>query len=600
MLFTHPRALRRFALTMIVLAPGSTPSLRAQTPLRGPNILVGRDVPFPSVETTVAVSPLDARTIVGAAIVSTSVMDRVTLYVSRDGGVVWRTILLPGLPDEGSGDPQVAFDSHGTGYASALGLFARGVSTTDKRMSVQLYRSTDAGGHWNKVAVYGAGAFTDHPQMALDPTEHRGGLIATALYWDTAESPTTRLVLFRSTDGGNTFRSPLPIVADSQHRLFNLNPLFFSDGALFVPIARFGAGAAGSCPPFDIGAVIIDHDLRRVSPERPLRHRVDDSNGCGAALPYAKMAFAISRRASGDRLFALLNEVLDDKYVLTISHSDDRGRTWSPPTVISPSAGHQFRPAITVDKSGVVGLSWCEIQSAQAPQVFSQYFAASHDNGESFSRPVLVSATPSPLRSAGNDVPRHSINSPSIRADGSVFVSISMASGFTDAGEYTGLASDDHGVFHPFWSDSRTGMAQVWTASVYTRGAPLVARSLARTLAAERVSLVFDPSRYDSTTNAMFVPIRLRNDSFDPLCRPVTLEIVGDSAARHPVVLNSDNHAEWLGARFDYAHALGDLECLPPGQLTDAVTWRVRPLAPAVSVQRPRFSMRVRLLPPSE
>ena len=55
----------------------------------------------------------------------------------------------------------------------------------------------------------------------------KGRLIASALYWETDQRSNTRLVLFHSLDHGDHFASPLPIVADSEHRLVNVNPVQF-------------------------------------------------------------------------------------------------------------------------------------------------------------------------------------------------------------------------------------------------------------------------------------------------------------------------------------------------------------------------------------
>jgi hypothetical protein len=590
----------RVTILVALVASLPTRSARAQTPQtprRGANVLVSSGSPFPKVETTIATNPSRPNVLIGGAIEDAPLNSRVVLYASHDAGGTWTSVPLPDLAPEGSGDPQVAFSPDGIAYASALTIAYRGTAATARRMSVQVFRSVDDGAHWTSAAAYGAGAFTDHPQMFVDSVAVRGRVIATALYWDTDQTSDTRLVLFHSRDRGNHFASPLPIVADSDHRLFNLNPLQFSDGSVFVPFARFRDGPAGACKPFDVDAMVVDAALTRHSDERAVRHDVPDPNGCGTALPYAKVMFGIDARRGADRLYVALNEPRGDHYEVTFSFSDDRGRTWSPPRSVSPGNHDQFRPAIAVDGSGVVGVSWCEVTGSGPQRTFVQRFTASYDRGGSFSPSALVSTAPSPVVASGNDVAVHSINSPSSRPDGSTGILVTLASSAGDAGEYTGLTSNGRGVFYPFWADSRTGVSQVWTAAVYTNEAqPRPPAAVASAASLRDIAIAFEPSEYDSAARVFTIPVRLHNTGAVEECGRLSLEVVGSSAGRHPTILNADNGMEWSGARFDFTGAAGELNCIPPGQVTDAVTIQARALAPARPLERPSVPLRVRVI----
>jgi hypothetical protein len=506
-------------------------------------------------------------------------------------------VALSGLPAEGSGDPQVAFAADGSVVASALGLFPGERDSAGRRMSVQVFRSRDDGLHWVKAAVFGAGAFTDHPQMIVGPAPARNDVVVSALYWADATARTTHLGLFRSRDAARTFLPPIEVATDSLRRLFNLEPLLFSDGSVFVPYARFGFGPPSACPSFEVDAMVVDRRFTSHGRQLVVRRGISDPNGCGGGLPYAKVTFAIHHGPRGDRLFALMNEELEGRYRLTLSHSDDRGATWSTPAAIAPSTEEQFRPAIFVDRGGTVGVSWCQADAAGPPRDFAQYFAASLDDGDTFGPPVRVSSAPSPIRAHGNDVVLHSIITPTFdSATASIAFTMFMASGATDAGEYTGLTGDGRGVFHPFWVDSRNGINQLWSASVYTRGAPAARLNPPARVATGRVELVFDPGRWDSAASVMIVPLRLRNRSTTPLCAPLAIEIVDTTTVPHPTILNASNRLEWAGARIDYTQALGDLTCLEPGHATDPIALRVRPLPARVPVQRPSLTMRVRVV----
>jgi len=82
--------------------------------------LVSRDSSLPKVELMVAANPKNANNLVGTAIAATPFTEVCTVYASFDGGSSWKTAAIPGLPESGSGDPQVAFVSDGTAYFSAL------------------------------------------------------------------------------------------------------------------------------------------------------------------------------------------------------------------------------------------------------------------------------------------------------------------------------------------------------------------------------------------------------------------------------------------------------------------------------------------------
>jgi hypothetical protein len=194
-------------------------------------------------------------------------------------------------------------------------------------------------------------------------------------------------------------------------------------------------------------------------------------------------------------LFVVLNEPRGDHYEITYSFSDDRGRTWAPPRAVSPGDHDQFRPAIRVDGSGIVGVSWCEVVGSGSLRSFVQRFGASYDRGASFPSTALVSSAASPVVAGGNDVAVHSINTPSSRSDGSVEILMTLASSAADAGEYTGLTSNNRGVFYPFWVDSRTGVSQVWTAAIHTHDERRRPADASSTTSLRDIVISFDPVR---------------------------------------------------------------------------------------------------------
>jgi hypothetical protein len=177
---------------------------------------------------------------------------------------------------------------------------------------------------------------------------------------------------------------------------------------------------------------------------------------------------------------------------------------------------------------------------------------------------------------------------------------LSAASRWGNGGDYTGLASDRDGVFHPLWADSRSGTFQAWTARVRverpkaadsTSAARATSAATAPVDVTSRIEIVADPSKYNASTHELELSMRLKNVSDRPIRGPVTVTIerFGSSAeaqltesekARErqqiPVILNASNGKPNDGAAFDYTAALGGGEVLLPGGQSGPVRWRLR------------------------
>jgi len=104
-----------------------------------------------------------------------------------------------------------------------------------------------------------------------------------------------------------------------------------------------------------------------------------------------------------------------------------------------------FTPSIAVNKDDVIGVSWYEIHPKNC---FDVYFTASLDGGKTFLPEVRVSsATSCP------DTPQNrGVFDPGMT--------------FGAGGDYSGLVTTSDRLFHVVWSDARTGLYQLRTASV--------------------------------------------------------------------------------------------------------------------------------------
>jgi len=543
----------------------------------GPNILVSRESALPKIQMMVAANPKNARNLLGTAIAATPIQDVCTVYVSFDGGYSWKAVVPPGLPDTGSGDPQVAFADDGTAYFSTLGLVPD--ATKNLHFTDLLYRSRDGGLTWEKIATFGAGGYPDH-DMAV--TDNVGHLFISIGYSGANRS---NIGIYRLDPGESSMRGPLHVAtADQGEYLFTWNPEVFSDGTLFVPFEAT-SGSVNKSPRREVFAS-VSHDGGTTfsSMERIGFQMLDPNNPVN---PYGSVTFAVDAGSTRfrDRLYMLWNDGESGGYHLKLAYSTDKGKTWSPPRDVDARPtqhANAFRPVAAVNAAGVVGISWLDTRDSATGRTYREYFTASLDGGDTFEVPVTVSSADSFLDAPANFALHPTIDSPRRPKDGSLEFSFDTTLGRApDGGDFMGMAADSTGTFHPFWIDTRTGAFQVWTAAVRV-GAPIPVTPPSDTQGelTKRLQTVFDPASYDVQTGVETIPVRFENITDEPICAPLIVMLLDPDTAPHPTphLLNADNHKDWGGAYFDYSHTFRDLPCLAPGEITEAVSWHIRPL----------------------
>ena len=455
-------------------------------------------------------------------------------------------------------------------------------------MVLELFRSSDGGLSWERTGVYGSGHGDDHPQMVTDPrSDHTGTVYTTCLCSFEGEEWT--IGLFRSSDHGTHTTGPVKVAsAPLGMGVFDLNPLVLSDGFLFIPFQVFEPKPLEkrSAPTFDTSfTTSTDSGVTFSSPVK-IRTQVLDPKA-SVPSPYGGIFFAADTRSTKfrDRIYMLADEAVSGHYLLRLSYSNDRGKTWSEPKDIAPlpaGGANEYQPAISISRDGVIGISWFDTRDSAG--TYREYFTASLDGGDSFLPAVRVSAEPSPIDSPGNDIARHTIDSPRITSTGELEFSFVVTSrGFRIAGEYMGSVADDIGTFHLFWSDNRSGRFQAWTTAV--RVAPPDVRSPTNEAArgnstqasrAGKLVPIFDPANYDRSTGIEEIPVRFQNISADSVCKPLLVQLQGKDDTHGPQILNANNGKFWNGAQFDYSGAFGDFACLQPGEITGAIVWRVK------------------------
>jgi len=610
-----PRALCAIsALVVPALVLGGVAPVSSQEPgariLVGPDVLASRDGTFPHIEPTVAAHPLDPSKLVGAAMTFPRPVRGVEcrVYSSRDGGSTWKTVELEEQTEKGLGDPQVAFTPRGTALFACL---TEGVRASGRpRAALRVYRSEDGGITWEGPADAGTESY-DHPVIAVDSTlgPHAGNVYFGVLYG----REEAILGVFRSEDDGRHFTGPVEIARSAEDGLLITGLGVLSDGTLTVSYTRTPRGSGMGEEPGesvfemvtseDGGVTFSDPSRIATRITRP-RKRTDESLVARlGTVPMWAVGGSGSVDGPRDRLYLVWNDWRSGSWLVMVTASSDRGETWSEPRPVDPDApdgAHQFLPVPAVSPEGVLGVAYFDSRGFPDLDGYHQRFTASLDGGASFLPSRRVSGEPSrPAQAVTHD--RSVLQTIGDRQTGVVYLAFLSAEGrWPIGGDYMGLAADAGGEFHPFWTESREGTFQVWTATVRVEragpdggpGEPGEPDQSEPRPVTSRVGVVADPVVWDAEKRELRVPIRLQNLSDEPLHPPLEVEVLRMDFGRPleemppetreywreriPALLNADNGETGVGALYDYSGTLGDLEALEPGAVTAARVWHIR------------------------
>ena len=612
----HARLLERGIAAAILgwsVLAGSVDPARAQEDhtriLVGPNILVTKNSTAPHAEVMVAADPNNARHLLGTGIDLGRSGNRT--YVTTDGGNHWLETTPIGRHryEYDSADPQVAFGADGTAYFVSSDYRQSDTLRTIMASNggyLHLHRSLDGGLSWQEPVSVDPGYLSDHPQMAVDRTT---GRFAGRVYVgaaprkakqgapDDEDSALYNVSVYHSTDDGQRFSPPVEAVKPRGGGkgvvLQVITLVVLSDGTLFVGVVDlYGEPKRYIYRVLSRDGGMTFSELERIQtvtvekkPSSEIRER---------HLP----VFAVDTRPGRfqDRIYCVWDDRRYGTSRILLSYSMDAGSSWSEPKRVdsaAPKHSHQYLPAVSVNRNGVVGVSWYDTRESDSNETHPAFFSASTDGGESFLPSVRLSSRERYPRSNSIEI------SPSALDSTEHDLSLRFYEPKSWPGHYSGLAADATGIFHPFWVDTRRGNTQIWTTRVDVRDEPAGSRpETVRRSVIDRVRLVYDPAQYDPNKKEATIPVRVENISSAAIYRPILVEVkklapmegiegiegradsVGWRGAA-PVILNAPNGKPGKGAIFDFSEQLGDFDALPPGAVSSTMIWRVRLVDPA-------------------
>jgi hypothetical protein len=383
-------------------------------------------------EVVIAADPKDAKALVLASMASASPKDtdlhELATFTSSDGGKTWKLARVQKGQTENESyyDPHLAYGADRSVYMAAI----RMNPSTLKGRSTEVARSRDGGKTWDRSTLL---PLNDRPFLVTDG----GGGKQDDMIACFAAS--TEPLVAVSRDGGNSFSAWKPLLKTGTPFPMG-NGVRLSDGTLVV---SYGLRLADKFPSPAALTLARSTDGGKSYREAPTVARFMFSNNGQPSL-----AADLASLAYRDRLYLVWPDQAPMGQRVWLSCSRDRGETWSKPVLLSEQPGEgeaakdcdSFLPAVAVNNTGVVGVTWYDSRDLPAKsRGWNIRFRASLDGGETWLPSVRVT------------------DRESLFMDGAKS---------TWAGDTAGLVTDADGVFHAAWIDNRTGVRQIWTAAI--------------------------------------------------------------------------------------------------------------------------------------
>jgi len=432
----------------------------------GPNVRVSdsqsRDTHY---EVVIAAHPRDASRLIAASIVyPEGVASYGTIvYESSDGGSTWtRARGLAGLGH--TGDPALAYGPDGLAYYVASSLPVVG----ERRLL--LFRSPDGGANWDGPFPL---TYMDREYITVDATAgpNRGRVYVNGN--NRVPRAISDFVVFQSSDSGRSFSGP-----GTRRGFGGVQATVMGNAVVASGGALVGVYVESSSPGSSIQAIWSIDGGTTLAGSAKIDDYVAGGERTGAILGNANAEPALAIDATSgrfkDRLYVVWPDRRSGHSQILFAFSEDKGRTWSAARRINDNPASdttdQFMPEIAVNRDGVVGVMWYDRREHPDNLGWDARFAASFDGGTSFTPSVRVSERGATFPPGTSREKRASLAVP---GDDQERLKVQIDAGRDSfmfmGGDTAGLAADALGIFHAAWVDNRTGVPQLWTATVSVR-----------------------------------------------------------------------------------------------------------------------------------
>ena len=572
----------------------------------------------PDHELQIAADPTDASRLVVCSIQLDSGQNydtpwpvHIFVYTSFDGGLNWRAT-YPHDDKKFSADPSCAFGPDGSAYFTSFGSdiyahFAAGTRRKDipseesdgapRRKSAApthwwpIFRSIDGGQTWSNA---GEVSDIDREYITVDdtPGKYRGRVYVHGMANTSAGvgvrgidgALITGLAIFHSVDRGETYTSIKLADEGTQYVVEDSNGVIMPDGTFATAFADASdREAAGSL--YQLHPTVPNAKLKFIFSE-------DGGDTFGKAVIitddwYLRVngglmggpSLAVDRTDGPfhGRTYAAWVDARSGRGEVRFAHSEDKGRTWSSPFVISdnwPQDEHgetpdAFMPTLAVSRSGVLGVMWYDRRDHSDNLGYDIRFSASLDGGDSFLPSVLIS------RGGGSTLQMRTARLqgpwiPTIQPDGRAHAAFGWNYGGENGGDTAGLVCDSRGVFHALWIDRRYGLPQASTTTItINRSAMPNGGEGLESLSdlSSKVQVRYSVADLDLSNDIITVGVVIANTSAQAIPGHLVLRALDLTSPQGLIkAQNADNGLMAAGALWQFHSTSGD--SLEPGATT--------------------------------
>jgi hypothetical protein len=368
--------------------------------IAGPALVAAAEVnvsnlPGNESEVTIDINPTDP----GNLVIVGHSPDRVAMHAfySTDAGLTWTLVPFgdaeDGLSSTFRFDPSVAFDDDGNVYV------AYGAKTGVTEVAVIVAKSTDGGASYPQITEVarnsGPGIFGNdkwHLATGPDPNNLAQQNVYIAWTQNRSESGDTdqRIVVSRSTDGGQTFSTPLVIndasIAGAETGNVMADPAVGPNGEVYVSWFNRQSEEVFVDRSLDGGLTFGTDTLVTVTTGVGINTTIpaapDDGMPAGPTLDVDR-----SGGPFDGRLYIVYADLgsggLPDTEI-RLRFSDDGGLTWSAPRRVNDDAGtnSQLLPWLDVDQAtGGVCVVWYDARNDPGNKKVEVFSAGSTDGG---------------------------------------------------------------------------------------------------------------------------------------------------------------------------------------------------------------------------
>ena len=317
---------------------------------------------------------------------------------SLDGGKTWSqqpiNLSVCGGGNSSNGgdyarasDPWVTFSPNGVAYVISISFSGLSMSA-GSLSSVLVSRSTDGGATWSDPATLildGASAFNDKETITADPNDPN----YVYAVWDRLDSSGRGPAYFaRSTDGGNTWQTAVPIYDPGVNNQTIGNEIVgLPDGSIVDVFEEIDNNSGGNTS----GTIKVmrstDHGTTWSAPVSVAADLSVGTRDPNTGNPVRDGGFLPQMAAGGGKLAVVWQ---DSRFSngqhdgIALSQSSDDGQTWSAPVEInSVPAVEAFTPSVAILADGTIGVSYFDFRNntSNPSELITDYWFTSSADG---------------------------------------------------------------------------------------------------------------------------------------------------------------------------------------------------------------------------